>query len=194
MGSKFIYQRENKWKNYLFLHEFGHSFGGLADEYYTSSVAYDDFYPLGVEPAEPNITAQTDREKLKWKHLLADGIEVPAPWRKDEFDGLSNDWQKKRKDLNKVISDLKAKGASEEDLSKAQDVFDSTESYYTNRIDNFFKDSKYLGKIGVYEGAGYISKGLYRATVDGMMFSRGIKAYGKVSEEAIIKKIKFFSE
>jgi hypothetical protein len=41
---------DNQWYEYLFLHEFGHSFAGLADEYYTSSVAYNEFYPRGVEP------------------------------------------------------------------------------------------------------------------------------------------------
>ena len=42
---------DNYWSTYVFLHEFGHSFAGLADEYYTSSVAYTDFYAKGVEPA-----------------------------------------------------------------------------------------------------------------------------------------------
>ncbi len=41
-----------EWAEYLLLHEFGHSFAGLADEYYTSDVAYSDFYPPGTEPAE----------------------------------------------------------------------------------------------------------------------------------------------
>ena len=36
---------DNQWSEYVFLHEFGHSFAGLADEYYTSNVAYTDFYP-----------------------------------------------------------------------------------------------------------------------------------------------------
>ena len=41
------------WAGYLLLHEFGHSFGGLADEYYSSSTAYNDFYPRGREPVQP---------------------------------------------------------------------------------------------------------------------------------------------
>ena len=43
---------DNQWQQYLCLHEFGHSFSGLADEYYTSAVAYNEFYPAGVEPLE----------------------------------------------------------------------------------------------------------------------------------------------
>ncbi|MGB9600208.1 MAG: M64 family metallopeptidase, partial [Myxococcota bacterium] len=50
-----IFPSDNEYDEYIFLHEFGHSFAGLADEYYTSKVAYSDFYPKGLEPWEPNI-------------------------------------------------------------------------------------------------------------------------------------------
>ncbi|MDY0231516.1 MAG: M64 family metallopeptidase, partial [Candidatus Saccharicenans sp.] len=56
---------DNQWYEYLMLHEFGHSFTGLADEYYTSEVAYNEFYPRGVEPVEPNITALLNPAELK---------------------------------------------------------------------------------------------------------------------------------
>jgi hypothetical protein len=62
----------------VFLHEFGHGFAGLADEYYDSSVAYDEFYPLNVEPWEPNITTMVDFGS-KWKKELPAGIPVPTP-------------------------------------------------------------------------------------------------------------------
>ncbi|MDX1667600.1 MAG: M64 family metallopeptidase, partial [Saprospiraceae bacterium] len=62
---------DNPWSPFLMIHEFGHSFFGLADEYYTSSTAYTDFYPPGYEPAEPNITALLDTSRLKWSHLVA---------------------------------------------------------------------------------------------------------------------------
>ncbi|MCJ7524564.1 MAG: IgA Peptidase M64, partial [Candidatus Aminicenantes bacterium] len=61
---------DNQWRDYLLMHEFGHSFSGLADEYYTSAVAYNEFYPAGVEPLEPNITALLDPKNLKWKELV----------------------------------------------------------------------------------------------------------------------------
>ena len=51
------------------MHEFGHGFAGLADEYYSSTVAYDEFYPLNVEPWEPNITTMVDFGS-KWKKSL----------------------------------------------------------------------------------------------------------------------------
>ena len=53
---------DNQWFEYLFLHEFGHSFAGLADEYYTSDVAYNEFYKIDVEPVEPNLTALINPE------------------------------------------------------------------------------------------------------------------------------------
>ncbi|MDD4257034.1 MAG: M64 family metallopeptidase [Bacteroidales bacterium] len=53
----------------VFVHEFGHSFAGLADEYYTSQVAYIDMYPLNIEPWEPNITTMVDFGS-KWKDMM----------------------------------------------------------------------------------------------------------------------------
>jgi len=62
----------------VFVHEFGHGFAGLADEYYSSSVAYDEFYPLNVEPWEPNITTMVDFDS-KWKGLISKETPVPTP-------------------------------------------------------------------------------------------------------------------
>lgn len=62
----------------VFIHEFGHGFAGLADEYYTSDVAYEEFYPLNVEPWEPNITTLVNFD-IKWKKLIAKDIPVPTP-------------------------------------------------------------------------------------------------------------------
>lgn len=68
----------NRFEEYLFVHEFGHGFASLADEYYTSEVAYIDFYPLDVEPLDPNLTTLVDFD-LKWKHLVEEGTPVPTP-------------------------------------------------------------------------------------------------------------------
>lgn len=62
----------------VFIHEFGHGFAGLADEYFSSSVAYDEFYPLNVEPWEPNITTRVNFDS-KWKKLIASETPVPTP-------------------------------------------------------------------------------------------------------------------
>ncbi len=71
----------------IFVHEFGHGFAGLADEYYNSSVAYNDFYPLDVEPWEPNITTLVDFDS-KWKHLLKKKTPIPTPLEKKYIDKL----------------------------------------------------------------------------------------------------------
>jgi hypothetical protein len=62
----------------VFVHEFGHGFVGLADEYYSSEVAYEEFYPLNVEPWEPNITTMVDFDS-KWKKMIGKKIPIPTP-------------------------------------------------------------------------------------------------------------------
>ena len=62
----------------VFVHEFGHGFAGLGDEYYSSTVAYDEFYPLNVEPWEPNLTTMVNFES-KWKKMIAKDTPVPTP-------------------------------------------------------------------------------------------------------------------
>ena len=90
-----VFTTNEKSNEYLFLHEFGHSFGGLADEYYSSAVTYNDFYPKGIEPLEPNITALLDPENLKWKSLVTKGIKIPTPWGKEKLDKMGQEFSKR---------------------------------------------------------------------------------------------------
>lgn len=71
---------------FVFQHEFGHLCAGLADEYYASSVTYENIFPDGMEPWEPNITRQTDRARLKWRDLVKPATPIPTPWRKARYD------------------------------------------------------------------------------------------------------------
>jgi len=87
------------WPDYVFVHEFGHAFGGLADEYYTSEVAYSEFYPPGIEPWEPNITICTDKNQLKWRKLVEDSTPIPTPWEKALYDKIPYKDSKSRKEL-----------------------------------------------------------------------------------------------
>ena len=64
--------------SYVVVHELGHSIGGLGDEYYTSEVSVRDFYPEGIEPAEPNLTTLVDFE-AKWKDMMDKDTPVPTP-------------------------------------------------------------------------------------------------------------------
>jgi hypothetical protein len=68
----------NRLSPKVFIHEFGHGFAGLADEYYSSEVAYEEFYPLNVEPWEPNITTLVNFDS-KWKKMIARDTPVPTP-------------------------------------------------------------------------------------------------------------------
>ena len=62
----------------VFMHEFGHSFAGLGDEYFESATAYNDYYNLEQELWEPNITTLVDFES-KWMDLLPEGTKIPTP-------------------------------------------------------------------------------------------------------------------
>jgi hypothetical protein len=74
---------ENKWAKYILIHELGHALAGLGDEYYTSNVSYNDFYPEGIEPWEPNLTRLLPLKDLKWSHLIKRGTPIPTPDNKD---------------------------------------------------------------------------------------------------------------
>ena len=76
---------DNEFDDYLCIHEFGHGFGALGDEYYSSSVSYNDFYPRGVEPWEPNITALLEPDGLKWNEFVEPGTPIPTPQDDPQF-------------------------------------------------------------------------------------------------------------
>ncbi|MDZ7743046.1 MAG: M64 family metallopeptidase [Bacteroidota bacterium] len=71
----------------IFIHEFGHGFAGLGDEYYADEVAYNDFYNTEVEPWQPNLTTLKDFTS-KWEDMLADSIPVPTPQTEPYMDVL----------------------------------------------------------------------------------------------------------
>jgi hypothetical protein len=185
---------DNQWHEYLLLHEFGHSFTGLADEYYTSSVSYNEFYPRGIEPVEPNITALLNPENLKWKNLITPGIAIPTPWEKEEFDSMSIGFQEIREKINDKIAHLKREKASEEEIKKAEDEANTLSIEHAKILDEYLHKSKFVDKVGAFEGAGYSSEGLYRSMLDCIMFTKGKKPYCKVCESRIIDVIKFYSE
>lgn len=69
---------DNLESPFVFVHEFGHSFGGLTDEYYTSEVTYVEFFNLKVEPWQPNITTMVHFD-TKWKSMIEPGVPIPTP-------------------------------------------------------------------------------------------------------------------
>jgi hypothetical protein len=161
-----------KSNDYVFLHEFGHAFAGLADEYFSSPVAYQDFYTPGVEPLEPNITALPDTADVKWKQFLSPGIKVPTEWGKAKYDSL--------------VDQIAAARASKDAQKTA---------HLTKALDDFFRNHPLKDKIGVFEGANYMSKGMYRPTLMSLMhkFTEYDVSYKAVNEHAIISIIEYYT-
>jgi hypothetical protein len=184
----------SKWSDYLLLHEFGHSFAGLADEYYSSSVAYNDFYPQGREPAEPNITALLDPMNLKWKDLIEQGTEVPTPWEKEAYDIEGTAYQKERTALNKAIAEAARTGMPEEQIVELRDKEERHAAAHAEWAWQYLAKSRWAGKVGAFEGAGYSSTGLYRPMLDCLMFSRRVQPFCRVCERAVEAMILRYSE
>jgi len=159
--------------DYVFVHEFGHSFGGLGDEYYTSDVPYNDMYPEGVEPWEPNISRILDKNNLKWGNMIKKNVPVPTPWGKEEYDSLST--LMRTLDRNSPNYFVKRKEISD----KQKEIM---------------KNQKYANKVGYFEGSGYSSKGLYRPFIDCRMFSLSLTGFDPVCKKAIENVIDYYTK
>jgi hypothetical protein len=118
----------------IFVHEFGHGFAALADEYDDGSTSFNDMYPLNLEPWEPNITTLVNFGS-KWKSLLPANTPIPTP--------LEN-----RGEL----------------------------------------------QPGVYEGAGYVAKGLYRPAPDCLMRTFNGDKFCSACSAAIQEMIDFYTK
>lgn len=115
------------------VHEFGHSFGGLGDEYfYATTDNNDEMHSLKHEPWEPNITTLVDFDS-KWADMVEEGVEIPT-----------------------AVTPERTKN-------------------YT---------------VGVYEGGGYRSKGIYRPTDVCRMRNNTAERFCPVCERAIERVIK----
>ena len=101
------------------VHEFGHSFGGLADEYFYDD-QYEQYYNSETEPWEPNITTKVDFDS-KWKDLMPD-------------------------------------------------------------------------KAGLYEGGGYMSKGVWRGSFDCRMKTNKYPEFCPVCQRSLERIIRFYTE
>ncbi len=163
-----------EWQeDYMYVHEFGHSFGGLADEYYTSSTGYNDFYKAGVDPWEPNITALLDPSHVKWQKYLTPGVAIPTPWEKGKYDSL----EALRGKLDRLAPDY----------YERREPFMKAEAPILQAAD-------VAGIVGAFEGAGYVSRGLYRPSVDCRMFSLSLTGFDPVCRAAIERVISWYAK
>lgn len=118
-------------KSHVVVHEFGHSFAGLGDEYFKEHAdVLDDMYDIKEEPWEPNITSLVNFD-AKWKKELPVGTPIPTP------------------------------------------VTDETKKL----------------PIGVFEGGGYLTKGMYRPAYDCRMRTNDAKGFCPVCEKAVERMI-----
>jgi hypothetical protein len=116
------------------LHEFGHSFAGLADEYYDAEITYSDLYNLRFEPWEPNITTRVNFGS-KWEQLVTPGIPLPT-----------------------------------------------------------LREEQYRDDVGLFEGGGYLAKGIFSPMMDCRMKTNEAPAFCPVCKGAIRKMIRFYTE
>jgi hypothetical protein len=148
---------DSQWSPYVFVHEFGHHFAGLADEYYTSDVAYNPS-EIKTEPWEPNVTALLDAKELKWRDLVQPGTPLPTPWQKKQFENYERTIQAQRRQI-------RAQGRPESEMNQ---LFENERRHE----DALLANDKYAGKVGAFEGANYEARGYYRPQVNCIMFTR----------------------
>lgn len=125
---------DNENYEYVIVHEFGHGFAGLGDEYYTSQVSYEEFYKKDVEPWERNLTTLVDFNS-KWKNLIDKDTPIPTP-----------------------------------------------------------PTDEYKNKIGVFEGGGYVPRGVFRPMLDCTMKSRTVDNFCIVCKQTLQEMINYYCE
>jgi len=168
----------NLWAPYLFIHEFGHHIAGLADEYYTSDVAYLPATDR-VEPWEPNVTALLDPATLKWKDLVKPETPLPTPWPKTEFEEYTSAIQARRRQIrtdNRPEAEMNA-------LFREEMARDTV----------LLNQGPHGHIVGAFEGANYEARGFYRPEADCIMFTRDEVPFCAVCRRAIEAIIDVYS-
>jgi len=162
---------DNAYSGYVFVHEFGHHIAGLADEYYTSDVAYLPAAADRVEPWEPNVTAMHDPSSLKWKDLVAAGTALPTMWPKALFEAYAKD----------VLTKRRAIRAADRPESEMDALFRDQEKHDTALLN----EGAHARIVGAFEGANYEARGFYRPQADCIMFTRDNVPFCLVCRRAI---------
>ena len=137
----------------MLVHEFGHAFGGLGDEY-----AYDDMdesmYPSDTEPWEPNLTTRVDFDS-KWKDMIPAGTPVPTP-----LDPIETET-----DVRRIWPTLSPE-----------------------------QKARLNSSVGLYEGGGYQSKGVWRPVQECRMRINECEEFCPVCARAIVRMIEFYTK
>jgi len=167
---------DNAFTPYVFVHEFGHHFAGLADEYYTSPVAYESGGERR-EPWEPNATA--DPRAAKWADLIEPGTPLPTPWPKEAFEAAQKDFQARRRAIR----------AEKRPEAEMEALFREERERSTKQL----ASGPHARKVGAFEGALYEAKGYYRPQADCIMFTRDEVGFCAVCRRAIERVIDLYA-
>jgi hypothetical protein len=169
---------DSLWAPYVFVHEFGHHFAGLADEYFTSDVSYKPPTER-FEPWEPNVTAFLDPEHLKWKDLVNRGAPIPTPWDEDGFVARERKIQAERR---KIRAEKKPESAMDALFTRERD-----------EMEKRLGGDPRARHVGLFEGANYEAKGYYRPQMDCIMFTRDRVPFCAVCRRAIDRVIDLYA-
>ncbi len=133
----------------VFVHEFGHGYAGLGDEYIGND-GYETMYPADTEPWEPNLTTLKDFDS-KWRDMLPEGTLIPTPpVQLPDYRNLKN--EEERRQLNEATQ-----------------------------------------RLGVFEGGGYQTKGVYRPCQECRMKINEVEHFCPVCTRAIIRITDFYT-
>jgi hypothetical protein len=167
---------DNAFTPYVFVHEFGHHFAGLADEYYTSASVYEGSAER-PEPWEPNVTA--DPKAARWADLVTPGTPLPTPWPKEEFEAAQRDIQARRRQIR----------ADKRPEAEMEALFREERE----RMTRLLASGPHPRAVGAFEGAMYEAKGYYRPQADCIMFTRDEVGFCAVCRRAIERVIDLYA-
>jgi hypothetical protein len=182
----------------VFLHEFGHGFGGLADEYYgdaSSALTASEYYKTGIEPYEPNVTALLEPENIKWGNLLTPGITIPTPWGQEELDSLDKKLYAVSRIARAVLDSLKQAGADQETVNKISSLWQSKrrKQFAISQERRLYWIQKLKDQVGVFEGAAHMSKGFYRPAMECLMNHMIEKEFCPICQKAFEDRIRYYT-
>ena len=88
---------------------------------------------------------------------------------------------------------MQKEGVAAGKIQEAKASYDQKSIDQDHKVEAYLAKSKYAGKVGVFEGAGYMSKGMYRPTLNCIMFSR-TNYFCPVCQDAIKNIIHLYAE
>jgi hypothetical protein len=100
------------------------------------------------------------------------GTPLPTPWEKTQYDSLGRE----RGKLDRLAPDY---------YEKRKPLYEAEQ--------RILKSTAFAGKVGAFEGAGYVAEGIYRPSADCRMFSLSLVGFDPVCSAAITRVIDFYA-